>query len=322
MIEEARFPAVAPEAGHYESFYLKACKPGEPLGVWIRYTIHKRPGAEPRGSLWCTLFEAAGPRAAKVTTGDLGSGNGDFVRIAESRFGPGEVEGEALEASWELRFDDGPEPPFHHLPRDWMYTARLPRTKTLSPYPAASFSGRVRHGDREVELDGWPGMVGHNWGAEHAERWIWSHGAAFEGFDGAFLDLVMGRVKMGPLTTPWIANGLLVLDGERFRLGGLERVRSTNVDERPDGCSFTLTGRGIRVSGRVGAPRERFVGWVYADPHGPEHHTVNCSISDMALTVSRDGRPDVELRVDGGAAYELGMRERDHGMTIQPFPDG
>ena len=23
----------------------------------------------------------------------------------------------------------------------------------------------------------------------------------------------------------------------------------------------------------------------------------------------------------GSATYELGMREKDHGMTIQPFPD-
>ena len=28
------------------------------------------------------------------------------------------------------------------------------------------------------------------------------------------------------------------------------------------------------------------------------------------------------LRVDGGATYELGMRERDHGIPIQPYPDG
>jgi hypothetical protein len=30
----------------------------------------------------------------------------------------------------------------------------------------------------------------------------------------------------------------------------------------------------------------------------------------------------VTLALRGGAAYELGMRERDHGMEIQPFPDG
>jgi hypothetical protein len=30
----------------------------------------------------------------------------------------------------------------------------------------------------------------------------------------------------------------------------------------------------------------------------------------------------VELAVKGGAAYELGMREGNHGIPIQPFPDG
>jgi hypothetical protein len=27
------------------------------------------------------------------------------------------------------------------------------------------------------------------------------------------------------------------------------------------------------------------------------------------------------LTCAGGAAYELGMRERDHGIPVQPFPD-
>jgi hypothetical protein len=250
---------------------------------------------------------------------------GDYIRIGGSRFSPGHVSGAApsdlLDASWELSFD-GEEPAFRHLPREWMYRARLPRTKTESPHPAVRFSGRVRAGERTVELDGWPGMVGHNWGAEHAERWIWIHGASFEGHPGAYLDVAIGRVRVGPLTTPWIGNGVLTLDGERHRLGGIERLRSTSVAERPDGCQFALAGRDIRVQGRVGAPAKDFVGWVYADPEGPEHHTVNCSVADMALVVRRKGRPEVELRVDGGATYELGMRERDHGMEIQPFPDG
>jgi hypothetical protein len=72
----------------------------------------------------------------------------------------------------------------------------------------------------------------------------------------------------------------------------------------------------------VSAPRERFVGWVYADPDGSEHHTLNCSIADMRLSVSRGGGAASELVVPGGAAYELGMREQDHGFPIQPFADG
>ena len=42
----------------------------------------------------------------------------------------------------------------------------------------------------------------------------------------------------------------------------------------------------------------------------------------MELEVERDGSEPLRLRTDHGAAYELGMRERDHGMEIQPFPDG
>jgi hypothetical protein len=42
----------------------------------------------------------------------------------------------------------------------------------------------------------------------------------------------------------------------------------------------------------------------------------------MELDVEREGSPPTRLSLAGGAAYELGMRERDHGMEIQPFPDG
>lgn len=75
------------------------------------------------------------------------------------------------------------------------------------------------------------------------------------------------------------------------------------------------------MRGHVGADERNFVGWIYADPDGSEHHTVNCSIADMTLTVERKGRGDVTLELRGAAAYELGMRERDHGMAIQAFAD-
>jgi hypothetical protein len=319
---EARFPQAAAKAGLYESFYIKACHPDEPLGAWIRYTVHKRPGEAPKGSLWFTLFErgAGGPRATKVTVPDPAAGGGDWLRIGKARIGAGKASGEADPVSWDLTFETA-ERPLFHLPRDWMYTAPLPRTKLLSPAPAARFNGRLRVDGRDITVDNWGGMVGHNWGAQHAERWIWLHGLGFvDASDATWFDAAIGRIKMGPLTTPWVGNGALSIDGERYALGGLgKRVQ---VTETPSGCEFTLPGAGITVRGAVGAPREDFVGWIYADPDGSEHNTVNCSVADLSLTVERDGGPPLVLRAEGGAAYELGMREKDHGMEIQPFPDG
>jgi hypothetical protein len=309
----ARFAALPAKAGLYESFYLKLSHPSEPLGAWIRYTVHKRPGAAPTGSLWFTLFEPSGPRAAKLTVPAPAAGGGEWLRVGEARIGADGASGSIGEGvAWELALE-GAEEPFFHLPAAWLYRAPLPRTKLLSPAPAARLSGRLELDGHAIEVDGWRGMAGHNWGAQHAERWIWLHGLTE---DGDWLDAAIGRVKVGPLTTPWVANGALSIAGDRHRL---RRVR---VTESPSHCTFRLSGSGLDVRGTVEAPRERFVGWVYADPDGSEHHAVNCSIAELRLSVSRRGGPATELVVPHGGVYELGMRERDHGIEIQPYPDG
>ena len=39
-------------------------------------------------------------------------------------------------------------------------------------------------------------------------------------------------------------------------------------------------------------------------------------------SVERKGAAPRTLSLPGGAAYEFGMRETDHGIPIQPYPDG
>ena len=330
MDEGARFPGVAAKAGHYESFYVKACEPGGGRGIWIRHTVHKRPGAEPQGSIWFVFFDrdAPAPQATKVTVpaAGLATPPGSWIRVADAEIGPGRAEGsvdtEAFAAGWSLTFATGAEP-CKYLPADWLYKAPLPRTKFVAPVPATRFEGRLEiDGGETIELNGWPGMIGHNWGSEHAERWVWLEGTGFADAPDAYFDAGAARVALGSRISPWIPSGMLVLDGERHRLGGLGAIRAAWIEESPTECSFLLPGKDVVVRGRVSAPAKDFVGWIYADPKGPEHHTVNCSVADLELTVERPGLPARELRLAAGAAYELGMREADHGIPIQPFSDG
>jgi hypothetical protein len=94
------------------------------------------------------------------------------------------------------------------------------------------------------------------------------------------------------------------------------------VAETPEGCRFELPGDGgLGLRGLVGAAGKDFVGWVYADPAGGTHDTLNCSIATMELTVRRGGLSRT-LHCASGAAYELGTRDRDHGVPLQPFADG
>jgi hypothetical protein len=329
MDQGARFPGVPAKAGHYESFYVKACRPGGGQGIWIRHTVHKRPGAEPNASIWFVFFdrEASGPRTTKVTVpaAGLSAPVGSWIRVDKAEIAPGRASGsietEALSASWELSFS-GEAEPCKYLPADWLYEARLPRTKFVAPFPDARFDGRLELDGREIELQDWPGMIGHNWGSEHAERWVWLEGTGFEEGAHTYFDAGAARVRIGRRTTPWLPSGMLVLDGEAHRLGGFGKIRSASIDAAPTACEFTLPGKDLVVHGRVSAPRKDFVGWIYADPAGSEHNTLNCSVSDLELTVERRGVPVRTLNLSAGAAYEFGMRETDHGIPIQPYPDG
>src|ERR1700760_2622312 len=97
MDEGARFPGVAAKAGHYESFYAKACSPEGGRGLWIRHTVHKRPGAEPNASVWFVLFDrdGDGPRATKLTVpaAQLSAPAGSWIRVAGAEIGPGRAVG-------------------------------------------------------------------------------------------------------------------------------------------------------------------------------------------------------------------------------------
>lgn len=329
-----RFPSVATRAGHYESTYLVAGHPSLPIAVWIRYTVHKRPGWPPTGSIWFTLFEAGRPTAIKVTDDDVRAGDGTGSPLlaiggygAVRRDGAtGAVPGPNGDASWALQFEPL-DTELHHLPYPWLYRAPLPRTKSTSPYPTMRVSGSVVIGGRELTVDGWRGMLGHNWGAEHAHRWIWLRGAGFAEAPEGWLDVVIGRVKVGPSVTPWIANGAFAPHGHsgpRHRIGGL--FRRVTVEERADGCEFVLPGDGMTLAVSVAAPIAASVGWEYADPTGGRHQVRNCSTAGLAVRISRGHASRAAaieaLHTAHGGVYELGSAGFDPTIAMQPYTDG
>jgi hypothetical protein len=326
MRAKAVFPKAKGGAGMYESFYLRAVAAEEPVGVWLRYTVHKRPGGEPKGSVWCTVFDArkGRPWMHKLTTSALSAPRDAWIAVGDARFGPGHAEGECGGASWSLNIESQATE-LRHLPAQWMYRAKLPRTKLTSPAPSATFEGEVELPDgRSMRVDGWQGMVGHNWGAEHAERWVWLHGVGFAREPDAWLDVALGRILIAGRLTPWVANGALSLGGRDYRLGGLGR-RGLRVRESAEGCELQIPGaQGVRIDAKVKVPADSAAGWRYADPNGGEHEVVNCSVAAIEMEVRLPGEDGAHrLSSAHGGAYELGMRGGErHDVPLAPFADG
>ncbi|HNF83593.1 MAG TPA: hypothetical protein PLE13_06365 [Solirubrobacterales bacterium] len=305
----------------YESWYARLVSPDGSLALWIRYTIDKLPNQEATGTIWFTLFdgEAERPLARRLVGQPASAPVNTWARIGESTIGPAGLHGECFEAAWQLRFEPR-APVLFHLPRPRFYELPLPKTKPISPVPFGDFSGSVNFGERQISVEGWHGMIGHNWGSEHAERWIWLHGSDFDEDPEAWLDIVMGRIRVAGRLLPWVANGAISTGGEIRRIGGMF-ASGVNVKEPP-----LRLEAGLPVAGKsyleleVDSPPNLTVGWQYGDPADPEaeaHEVANCSAAQMKATLTMPGHNAVtNLGTLRGAVYELGMTETDHGIPI------
>lgn len=324
MQASAKFRDYPLRAGMYESFYLRAVSPDEPVGVWIRHTIHKAPGRRARGSVWCTVFDArlGEPFAHRESSQELRVPPQGWIAIGpDSCMGPAEARGHCGDATWELSYDAA-APELAHLSPGWLYRAPLPRTKLTSPAPLAVFNGTLTIAGRQpIELRSWRGMVGHNWGSEHAARWIWLHAVDLAEQTDAWLDLALGRVIVAGRMTPWLASGAVHANGRTVRVGGLT-ARGVHVRESAAGCSAELAGRGgLSVTVRAAVPEHGAVGWRYADPAGGEHDVLNCSVAAMEIDLSGAGAP-CALHTAHGGAYELGTLAGEAGLPTGAFPAG
>ena len=288
----------------YDSWYVRAVHPLKPLGLWIRHTFHETCEGV-RGAHWFTLFTPDGVETRKARFDGRPAGGGE-------RFA-----GAAGDTRWDLQVHPRAAA-FAHLPARWMYRTPLPKTKPVSVSPLAVLTGEVTIGGTTIAIDSWPGMVGHNWGAEHAHRWIWLHSAGFDGEPDAWLDITLARLKLGKRVTPWLANGAICLAGERRRVGGL--FRRAAVEATAGAAEIALAGRGLRLELSVAPRPAATVVWKYTDPLGGEHFASNCSISALSARVVQGGS-ERKLATGHLAAYELGTVEPPAGYPIQPFPD-
>jgi hypothetical protein len=303
-------------AGGYESWFVSARDPASPRALWIRRTRH-RPGPGPESvALWCTVVDRElGPRPVVVK---------QVFRAfpPDAVAGPGQFQGQAAAAGQTVRWSlaiAGGTPPLRPLRPPALYRAPLPRTKLEVPVPDGLVTGLLEVDGHRVGVSGWRGTVGHNWGSEHADRWVWLHAADFGGAPEAWLELVLARIRVGPARSPWTAMGALGLGGERIPLGGLGR--RPRVDAAPGRLTAEVPAPGARVTLSVTTADDDAVAVPYADPRGGTRAVRHAALAAVELTVRRRGQAELTLAT-GRGAYEYGTAQGLPGVELQPLPEG
>ena len=326
---EVRWPR--DKGGHYESFYLKANAPDRRLGLWIKHNLLVAKGstAPPFGESWAVLMDAdagvhrVAKRVVPATEVDLDP-QGAIVRLGEALLSEDEAVGEIpasaglSAASWSMQLQ-GDEPPLLHYPSAWMYTAGFPKKKTLTPQPFVRFSGRFRVDEQEIDLDGWTGLQGHNWGRAHAVDYAYGNAHRFQERDDARFDGFTARIALGPLSSPRLTACVLRLGTTEYAFNRPSRWMRGGCYSFPQWQIHLDGDDGCRLTGTIEATREAFVGLAYADPAGTLADCLNTKFARGTLLLQRKvGRRWDEVQRLTGDAFELEFlsRDLDHGVPV------
>jgi hypothetical protein len=298
----------------YESWFLNARDPGSPTALWIRHTRHRPRQGPESAALWCTLADRGQGRAPVVVKQVFAA----FPPGAAA--GPRQFRGNAVmgqqTSHWDLIISS-PQPALQPLRPAVLRRTPLPRTKLEASVPDGWVTGTLDVDGRTVAVSEWRGTVGHNWGSEHADAWIWLH-AEFGTVPGGWLELALARIRIGRARLPWTAMGAVSLDGERIPLGGLGR--RPRVDALPGRLTADIPSPGARLAVTVTTSDDDAV-WVrYADPAGGARAVRHAPLAGVELTLRRRGR---EATLSSGCgAYEYGTSQPAGGITYQALPEG
>jgi len=302
--------------GGYESWFVSARDPASPRALWIRHTRLRSSAGPESVALWCSVVDHAVSQRPVVVKQVFGAFPAGAVA------GPGQFRGAAAMAGQDARWDlavTGAQPAVRLLRPAMLYRTPLPRTKLVVSVPDGLVTGLMEVNGRRVEVDRWRGTVGHNWGTEHADCWVWLHAAGFGAAPQSWLELVLARIKVGPARSPWTAMGALSLSGALVPLGGLGRRPA--VDAHPDRLTAAIPASGARLDLTVSTTDEDAVAVTYADPRGGLRVVRHAAMATVELKVRRQGHSELTMGGTCGA-YEYGTSRHPPGIVPQLLPDG
>jgi hypothetical protein len=318
-----RYDSASARQGHVESWFLKANDPGSRRALWLRWTIwagNRAPTAA-IAEAWAIAFSTkTGHVAAKMAV-PLGEPRTHFEReglgvtIDECSLSGESARGRVETGEREIAYDLKIEPlaePLLHFPSAWMYTEPWPTQKVASPVPTARISGRVEVAADTWQVEGWPAMIGHNWGRRHSSLYAWGQCDVWDGGE----DMVLEGVSIGA-GGPVLGATILCIrhEGARYDLNGLRSLARNAGAISPRRWQFRGRSARVEIDGEMWADTDDFVGLFYPNPDGTNCHCLNSELARAEVTLKIAGRP-ARIYRSSRAALEIGTRDPNHGVRM------
>ena len=311
--------------GHYESWFLRANDPNSERAFWIRYTLFIAADNRPAlGEIWAIWFDGDRQPHTTAVKQEFPLDKCHFgkewmevelpVAQLQSHMLNGSAEHNGNRIAWDLRYEGEPEPML--LLPEKFYSRPLPKAKTVTSRPQVRYSGTLEVNGETFELDGWPGSENHNWGSKHTDQYAWGQVVRFDNRPDAFFECVTGRIRIGPVFSPWLTIACLRLDGTDYLFNTLGTALRAKGEYRFFSWDIDTRCGGHRLRSRIEAPAERFTGLTYYNPPAGSKTCLNSKIARCEVDFRPSGGEPVKLESNNSAAFEIFTNREDHGVPL------
>lgn len=316
-------PRYRPGEPMVESWFVRANDPSQPRAVWLRSTLRTREGASDLLEFWCLVFHGGrAPQGWRLSipleSGGLESsptrlqGAGCRFEYRPDRGScSGRIESDHGPISWEIAWSRLPgtmgEPLLLHA-ADWILESPFPRNKLVTPLPAARFEGRLELPGASIDLGGWYGMNGHNWGREQPARYAWGQCHFFEGSElVALMEAFSVRLKLGQRESPLLSALVLRTTQATYRFDRLLDLwnQDARIDDRDYAYALDIRGHQDRCVLYSRAVPVEVAGLGYLSPNGSLASCLNSKLARTTLLLEHPGSPPREFESPHGGALEF-----------------
>lgn len=287
--------------GHVESWFVRANHPADHRAIWLKATVLIPDAGPAIAEAWCAVFTPYAATARKTTvpldraafTGAMAGGDPVVIAIGECQFtlsaSAGTCSGNIDGWSWDFAFAAVPSigEPLCLFPTRKMLSGSFPRSKLVTPTPVARFKGSFV-ADGHVEMSGWLGMYGHNWGKEHALEYAWGQ-SIFQDAHGepiAMMEGFSGRIRLGPITTPLLSALVVRRNGREYRFDRAFVPWRSRAEVRPRSWSARFRGRDGDAALTMACDDNEMVCLGYRNPDDRLSYCLNSKTARTVLRVN------------------------------------
>ena len=321
-------PGAKSGKNHVESWFMKANEPDGRRALWVRCTIFARAELPAVAEAWAIAFDRHRGHVAVKSTVALGAArfakdaldvDVDGAQLSLSR-ARGALSSGRGSLAWDVALGPERAAPIIHFPSLAMYRDALPPwSKLVTPLSDALATGavRVERGADDVEtweIEGWPAMVGHNWGRGNAELYAWTHCNAWD-VEGLVFEAMSARVRIGPMLSPMATSAYVRWKGKSWDLSGVRALTKNRGALSLRRWEMTGEDDGLSIACDVAAETDDIVGLHYPNPAGPMTHCLNTKLARARLEVRLPGGETITA-TSRAAALEIGTIDTDHGTRM------